>query len=107
MTVVLAAAILGATTLWVLAPLLGWGGAAEEARRDVAAADREDMLARRREILAAIKDLEMEFHVGKLNREDFEETRERLAREAIEVLRKIDAGSGRSPQGGDSGADAP
>ncbi len=83
-----AAAILGATTLWVLAPLLGWTRPEEapDPRRE----EQEDLLAARREILASIKDLEMESQVGKLTPEDYEQTRERLSQEAVEVLRRLD-----------------
>ena len=87
----IAAAILAATTLWVLAPLFGWGDPATE-RHDLAAAEREDLLKSRQERLGAIKDLEQEYRIGKLTKEDFEETRETLAREAVEVLKQIDAG---------------
>ena len=97
-----AAAILAATTLWVLAPIFGWGDVATE-RHDLAAAEREDLLKSRQEKLAAIKDLEMEFRVGKLTKEDFEATRERLAHEAVEILKKIDAGAGDARAAGPGG----
>lgn len=84
-----AAAILGATTLWVLAPLLGWTRHEEEAP-DPRREEQESLLAARREILASIKDLEMEAQVGKLTPEDYEQTRERLSQEAVEVLRRLD-----------------
>jgi hypothetical protein len=93
MIIAIAAAILGATTLWVLGPIFGWGDVASE-RHDLAAAERDDLLKSRQEKLAAIKDLEMEYRIGKLTREDFEETRERIASEAVEILKKIDAGAG-------------
>lgn len=89
MITAVAAAVLGVTTLYVLAPLLGWTRPDEE-HTDAAAEAQEDLLATRRELLSSIKDLEMEHQVGKLTHEDFEETRERLAREAVEVLRKLD-----------------
>lgn len=105
MIVAFAAAVIGSTTLWVLWPLLGWGGETEEIPS--AAADaHEELLATRRELLAAIKDLEMEFEIGRLSREDYEETRERLTREAVEVLRKLDSGvaGGTAGAGGPDGA---
>jgi hypothetical protein len=91
MAAVISAAILGFTTLWVLAPLLGWGGGEEEAAGEAASA-REELLEARRQILTSIKDLDMEFQIGKLTKEDYEETRERLAREAVDVLKRIDGG---------------
>ncbi|MBI3449224.1 MAG: hypothetical protein HY049_09955 [Acidobacteria bacterium] len=84
------AAVLASAALWILSPILGWGDASGE-RHDLAAAEREDLLHRRQEKLSAIKDLEMEYRIGKLSKEDFEETRERLAGEAVEVLKAIDA----------------
>jgi len=96
MFVALAAALLGLITVWVLGPLLGWGNA-DEARRTAAADDRENLLDRRRELLTAIKDLEMEFRIGKLSKEDFEESRERLAVETVDVLKRIDSGGAPAP----------
>jgi len=99
-----AAAMLGATILWVLAPVFGWGDPTGE-RHDLAAAERDDLLKERQEKLAAIKDLEMEFRIGKLTKDDFEETRERLAREAVEILKRIDAvGGDRAPGAGGKNA---
>jgi len=89
MIMALSAAVLAATTFWVLAPILGWGrDAAEE---DASVTAREELLESRRQILASIKDLEMEHQVGKLTAEDFEATREQLTKEAVTILRRIDA----------------
>ena len=100
MAVAAIAAILGATTLWVLAPRLGWTRGEPEPL-DAAGAEREELRSSHRQILASIKDLEMEYRVGKLTQEDFQETRERLTREAVDTLRRIDREAGESlPQGG-------
>jgi len=89
MIMAISAAILGATTFFVLAPILGWGRAAEEDEPALLA--REELLEARRQVLASIKDLEMEHRVGKLTAEDFEATRESLSHEAVSILKKLDA----------------
>ncbi len=93
--VILAGLVVAATALFVLAPLLGFGSTpafeSEEAR---AAGAREALLLRRQEVLAGIKDLEMEFAMGKLTREDYQATRAALDAEAVEVYRRLDEGSG-------------
>ena len=96
MIAVTTAVILGVTTLWVLAPILGWTRSEDEGE-DGAAEEQEALLASRRELLTSIKDLEMEYKVGKLTPEDYEETREGLVREATEVLRHLDEGETEPP----------
>ena len=89
--VIVAGFVVAAAALFVLSPLLGWGArpafetpsAAKDARRDA-------LLARRQEILAGIKDLDLEFELGKLTQEDHHRTRERLAAEAIAIYRRLD-----------------
>ncbi len=88
--IVLAALVAGSAALFVLAPLLGWGSAPAFETTSPAADRHEELLARRREVLAAIKDLEMEHEVGKLTREDYERSRELLGRQAIEIYRQLD-----------------
>jgi hypothetical protein len=92
MIAALAAVIVGATTLWVLAPILGWTAPREDEGPSRTDSGQEELLEARRQLLASIKDLEMEFRTGKLTQEDYEQTRERLTREAVEVLKKIDQG---------------
>lgn len=87
--ILLSALVAAATVLFIIAPLLGWGVtpafdlAGSSSRRD-------ELLRQRQEILAGLKDLDLEFEVGKLTREDFEQTRERLSSQAIEVYREMD-----------------
>jgi len=88
---VLAVLLTGLTALFVFAPLLGWGGDAPAFDDLSAAAGREeDALRRRQEILASIKDLELEYEVGKLTKEDYEQIRERLSGDAIDIYRQMD-----------------
>lgn len=88
--IILAAVVAGVTALFILGPLLGWGSAPAWIIGDEERALRDDHLARRREILASIKDLEMEFAAGKLTRDDFDRTREELTTQAVEHLRRTD-----------------
>ena len=88
--ILLAALVAGGTALFILSPLLGWGASEAFEPAPAATAASADRLARRQEVLAAIKDLDMEFEVGKLGREDYEQVREQLSREAIEIYRDMD-----------------
>jgi hypothetical protein len=86
--ILLSALVVAVVALWVLGPLLGWG--ATEAFPAEATAKNE-LLARRQEALKDLKDLEMEFAVGKLTREDFERTKAELSHQAVEIYKEIDA----------------
>ena len=89
--IILTAVVVGAAILFILAPLLGWGAADAFDRSTGDASRRAELAAQRREILASLADLELEFEVGKLTREDFERTRERLTRQAVDIYRQMDA----------------
>ena len=85
------AVIAGAVALYVLGPLLGWGGA--PAREDAGQEGedrRRELMERRQEALSGLKDLELEFEVGKLTREDYEQQREKLTRQTVEIYREMD-----------------
>ncbi len=89
--IILSAFVAGCAALYVLAPLLGWQSApAFPDEATLGRSSREELLRERREILAAIKDLEMEYEVGKLTREDYTRTREQMAQQALEIYRKMD-----------------
>jgi hypothetical protein len=49
-----------------------------------------DLINRKDVVLAAIKDLEFDFHVGKISAEDFERFNERLRRQAIIYMQQIE-----------------
>jgi cell division protein FtsB len=53
--------------------------------------DLEALKLKKRVIYRQIKELEMDFEVGNLNREDYVEARNRLKREVAEVIRQIKA----------------
>jgi hypothetical protein len=84
------ALVAGAVILYILGPLLGWGVEPAFDTPQPGGDHRREMLERRQEILAGLKDLQLEYEVGKLTREDYEETRDRLTRQAVEIYREMD-----------------
>lgn len=90
MMILLTAIVAGAASLFVLAPLLGWGVSPAFDVDTPTRTRQQELLSQRQEILASIKDLELEFEVGKLTKEDFDQTRERLSQQAIEIYRQMD-----------------
>lgn len=57
---------------------------------DVEAAELEELMAKRDETLAAIKELEFDYESGSLSPEDFKEMEERYRERAIAILKDID-----------------
>ncbi len=55
-----------------------------------------DLLAQRDNLLAAIKDIEFDYEMGKISKEDFEQIREQYRRQAIDLFKRIDAARGQS-----------
>ena len=90
MMLALSATVAGAVALFILGPLLGWGSAPAFETAPAGSDRRRELLERRQETLGALRDLQMEFEVGKLTREDYEQTRERLTRQAVEIYREMD-----------------
>jgi hypothetical protein len=91
MTLALSAAIAGAVALYVLGPLLSWGGSVSPEDAGSGGSDRRrELMDRRQEALAGLKDLEMEYAVGKLTPEDYQQQREKLTREAVAIYREMD-----------------
>jgi hypothetical protein len=89
--VIIAGIVVAGAALFVLAPLLGWGALpAFESGAAAVGAQRDQLLRQRQEILAAIKDLDLEFELGKLTREDHQQARERLAAEAFALYGRLD-----------------
>lgn len=76
----------------LLPPLFRRGAEIKEARVDRMAALREQ----KRVLLAAIRELDFDREMGKLSEGDHEAERERMKREAAEVLSAIDREEGRS-----------
>ena len=90
MILLLTAMVAGATALYILSPLLGWGASLAFETATAKTTREQELLRQRQEILSSIKDLDLEHEVGKLTREDYEQTRERLSRQAIEIYQQLD-----------------
>lgn len=89
--VILAGIVVAGAALFVLSPLLGWGTRpAFDAPSAATGARRDELLSKRQEILHSIKDLDLEYELGKLTREDHQRTRGRLEAEAIALYRRLD-----------------
>ena len=80
--------LLGVVVLLVSAPLRRGGGAAAEER---AANERADLEAARDAKYREIRDAELDLRTGKLSEEDWRAQDNELRREAIEILRRLDA----------------
>jgi NADH pyrophosphatase NudC (nudix superfamily) len=85
-TVAAAALISVGAALWSLWPMLQPGRAQPVLEDDRLA----DLLARKDAALTAIKDLEFDYHVGKIGEEDFRRVNERLRRQAIGLMEQLD-----------------
>jgi len=60
----------------------------------------EELEARKAEIYAAIKDIDFDFQMGKLSKEDYEQLRSQYKSEAVGLLKRIDQLQGKL-RGGD------
>ncbi len=85
------------TLLFILAPLFGRFGAP--------LTDGPDLLAQLRELYAlkdvtyeTIRDLQFDFHAGKIGDRDYSELSERYKREALQIVKRIDELEARIPQ---------
>lgn len=87
---VLTAFVAGVVVLYIIAPLLGWSSLPAFDQQRATDERKDDLLRQRQEILAGIKDLDLEYEVGKLTREDYEKTRQTLTAQAVEIYRQMD-----------------
>ena len=53
--------------------------------------DTERLLLQKEMLYGAIRDLDFDFHTGKVDQKDYAELRQQLEREAVQILRQIDA----------------
>jgi len=88
-SIFLGVGLLGATAAWVLAPMFR-AGAAEAERSALETSERAELLSRKEQVLAALRDLEDDRDTGKLSLRDYEELHARLTGEAAAVLRRLD-----------------
>ncbi len=70
----------------------------------------EDLLARKNEIYAAVRDIDFDYRMGKLSEEDYNSLREQYKQEAVQVMQALDRFSGheqpRAKQGKTAHSDA-
>ena len=50
----------------------------------------EELQARKAEIYAAIRDIELDYRMGKLSEEDYQSLRDQYKNEAIQIMKKLD-----------------
>lgn len=98
MTAAIAIGLLAmAAAAFVLAPLFR-PDALEQERVARALSDEEDLHARYRMTLAALKDLDDDRSTGKLGAADYEAERADLAARAVDLMKRIDALPGPAPR---------
>lgn len=73
--------------VWVLIPVLRGQHASLEREAD----ELTDAEARRRTTLLALRDVEYDFHTGKLDAEDYQELRRELSAEALAALEALES----------------
>ncbi len=74
--------LIGAVVLFILQPLVRGEWASLDRERD----ELTDVEARRRVTLLALRDVEYDYHTGKLDEGDYQELRRELSAEALEAL---------------------
>lgn len=91
MAVVIALVIVVALTAFVIAPVVGWGGRPPAEQPSGESPERADLEARKEALYRQIRDAELDREQGKLSQADWARVDADLRREAIEVLKRIDA----------------
>jgi hypothetical protein len=100
--IILALAIALLAAVFIAAPFFFRGGTgdAEEYFPDLRAEKVKELNSRKESLLSAIKDIEFDYGLGKLSREDFEELNGKYRVEAAAILKEMDS-IGEVPRGGD------
>ncbi len=57
----------------------------------------EDLLARKNEIYAAVRDIDFDYRMGKLSEEDYASLREQYKQEAVKIMHALDRMAGHTP----------
>jgi hypothetical protein len=74
---------------WILAPLFR-SDAVEAERSAFRTSERAELLSRKDQLLAALRDLEDDRETGKMNDRDYRELEAKLTTQTAEILRKLD-----------------
>src|SRR5207245_2926427 len=85
------------TAVLVLAPLVGRFGAPLADGPDLVTRLR-DLYALRDVVYETLRDLELDFHAGKIGEADYDELSDRYRREALQVVKRIDALESEAPR---------
>lgn len=88
MTLLIAPLIFIAVIVFVALPFLS--NAEEAAREERVMTTRESVLKRKEDIIGSLKDIEMDFRMGKLSPEDYQALKSEFEERAIAVLREED-----------------
>ncbi len=88
---VLVLLLAAAALVFVMAPLLRRGRPDANERDEESLASLRELHARQQMLLAALKDLEDDRATDKIGDSDYEQLKQRLSTEAIEVMRRLDA----------------
>ncbi len=88
---VLVLLLAAAALVFVMAPLLRRGRPDANERDEASLASLRELHARQQMLLAALKDLEDDRATDKIGDSDYEQLKQRLSTEAIEVMRRLDA----------------
>ena len=86
--------IVAAVLAFVFSPLFQKQG--EVHRAGHSEMRRQELLEERERALEAIRELEFDFRMGKLQDDDYEQIRSRYEADAIEVIKKLDETNGRA-----------
>jgi hypothetical protein len=84
-------ALLAAFALYVLAPLVSKAWKAQTLQVDHG---RQDLLYRKEEILLSLSDIEYDYKMKKIGEADYQQGKENLKKDAIEVMKKLDTVEG-------------
>ncbi len=88
---VLVLLLAAAALVFVMAPLLRRGRPDANERDNALLGSLRELHARQQMLLAALKDLEDDRATDKIGDSDYEQLKQRLSTEAIEVMRRLDA----------------
>src|SRR5262249_21125947 len=84
-------ALLAAFGLYVLAPLVSKAWKSKILQADHG---RQDLLYRKEEILLSLSDIEYDYKMKKIGEADYQQLKESLKKEAIDVMKKLDTVEG-------------
>lgn len=97
MLVLAAILLIGGTTAWVLAPLVLRVAAPMSDGSDVEMQIRE-LEAMKDVVFETLRDVELDYHAGKVGDADYRAMTERYTQEAADLLRRLDALASRPPR---------